>query len=85
MKILRKFRGFTTNSSSSYEWLPGGLYYQPTSTGQAPVTHPPLNQYTFTPATGSWLGGALLLAVGLISGVATVILAVRECFRKKKK
>ena len=83
MKILRKFRGFTTNSSSSYEWLPGGLYSQGTITGQ--TSTPPLSQYTLTPATGSRIGGWLLLSLGLISGVATVVVAVREFFGNKKK
>ena len=26
MKILKIVQGFTTNSSGSYEWLPGGIY-----------------------------------------------------------
>ncbi|MDD5109987.1 MAG: hypothetical protein PHI63_02100 [Patescibacteria group bacterium] len=93
MKIFRITRGFTTNSSGSYEWLPGGMYASSTATGTPPVSNTlpttsiptlPLSQYRFSPA-GQKIGGILLILVGLVSGVATAIMVMREFWGKKKR
>jgi hypothetical protein len=81
MKILWRKRGFTTNSSGSYEWLPNGLMSSSSAstTGQLPTT---------TPAASASLVGRfdiLILIAAVLTGVAALSLLAKEIYSNSTK
>ncbi len=81
MKILNSKKGFTTNSSGSYEWIPTAT--SSTSTSQS--TSSP-NDYQFTPAKQKFdLGTFVFLPISIITGLVALFMILKEFFKKKKK
>jgi hypothetical protein len=80
MKILWRKRGFTTNSSGSYEWLPGAA--SSTSTSSASTTLPIATATTQTALAPRF--DLLILVASIITGIIAITLLVKEMFQTKK-
>jgi hypothetical protein len=82
MKILWRKRGFTTNSSGSYEWLPGGQF-STTSTSSKFADLP-----TTTPMTQTGLVGRLdmiIFIAAILAGLVSLSLLLKEVYQNKMK
>ncbi|MEI8361577.1 MAG: hypothetical protein WCG01_05580 [bacterium] len=81
MKILWRKRGFTTNSSGSYEWLPGQNLASST-TSVSSTTLPKTNELANL-AISPRLDGLILLAA-ILAGASAVYLLIKELIPNKK-
>jgi len=79
MKILNIKKGFTTNSSGSYEWLP----LVSSSTDSVSVRE----ESQFTPAgqKSGQLGDWILLPITVIAGIIAVGIIVKEIIKTVKQ
>ncbi|NTU98815.1 hypothetical protein HGA64_02310 [Candidatus Falkowbacteria bacterium] len=75
MKIIRIKRGFTTNSSGSYEWLPGGL----TSSSSTST-----NSIASTSSSTIGWADKTILGLSVVSGILAVALTAKLLWDNKK-
>ena len=84
MKILNTKKGFTTNSSGSYEWIPPIQNNAKSTASESQTMNP--GQYEFTKVNqGHDIANWIILPISIISGLIAVWLIIKELAKPKKK
>ena len=87
MKILNTKKGFTTNSSGSYEWIPGVTSSTTPKTSTSTETTTPSYQpiqFSEAPRETS-LGDIIILPISIIAGLIALSIIIKEIINTNKK